>query len=386
MSPAGSSYTKNMLGACCYTSAMETRATYCEACGRALIRCMAFEECGGLIGDDGQCAVCVAPDLLLSAGALLSAKAGGAVALPVEISNRSAIARPLFVTGLWTREDKGAWQPETLGWERLNQDEQRPVMLRASRFDRAGLHTVEVMIAVASRWRWREERFAFSGAITLDIEDDAERPGPVVNIGGQSAGHGNTVYISGQSPNEPRQARLSKALPIGLSRAEKEERRLGLRGTEGVSSVPRGTPLSWRGFPVKETPFNGPILTRDGLLAAGRARVGDGANDVRLLAETAQGRVDEALSACLSRRHFEFFIQCDRLMLRVTGSGGVKLNGQTIRRDQIAALKDGDVIAPLIDAPGALSLRVSVTTEHGQASAVFIDRVPPSQRQDAADA
>jgi hypothetical protein len=343
---------------------------------------MAFEECGGLLGEHGQCSVCIAPGLQLAAGAATSARAGGAVALPLLVSNRSAIARPLFVTGLWTREDKGDWRAESLGWERLAQDEERPVMVRASGFERGGLHTVEVMIAVASRWRWREERFAFSGAIHLEIEDDDDKAAPVVNIGGQSAGHGNTVYISGQTQAASRTERSQSAASIALSRSEKEERRLGLRGTAGGHWVAKNCPVSWRGFPASEVPSDGPILTADGILAAGRARREDGGNQIRLLAEAADGTVDEAVSGVISRRHFEVFIQCDCLMLRVTGSGGLKLNGERLRRDQVAVLNDGDVIAPVADAPNALGLKVTLQREHDEVRMIAFDRQPQSSRSE----
>jgi len=42
---------------CCYQHAVQADAVFCGDCGKPLLRCMAFEECGGLVRDDGCCAV-----------------------------------------------------------------------------------------------------------------------------------------------------------------------------------------------------------------------------------------------------------------------------------------------------------------------------------------
>ena len=217
---------------------MDDDATYCGECGKPLIRCMAFEECGGLLSDTGLCTVCVAPHLQVSQGALKTARVGGSVALPLEIANLSPVGRPLFVTAVYTREDNGEWCEEQLSWERLNTGEQRPITVRAASLERTGVHNIDVMIAVASRWRWREEQYAFTTKISLEIEGEKAESGPVVNIGGESAGHGNTVYIAGQSTNTDTQRSDTAAL-LSLVRAEKDERRLGLRGMGQASWAPR---------------------------------------------------------------------------------------------------------------------------------------------------
>lgn len=370
--------------ACCYTSATDLDATFCGECGKPLLRCMASEECGGLLDDQGLCTVCVAPRLQVDAGALTAAKVGSAVALPVSIENVSVVGRPLFVTKLWSREANGEWRKEALGWERLDAGQSRPATITASQLSHAGAHNIEILVAVSSRWRWREECYAFSAALRLSVESEASKSAPTVTIGGKDAGHGNTVYISGQSDTATKTETTTEALNLEMVRAEKEERRLGLRGLSETLWVPKNTKLSWRGFGAQDVLMDGPILTQDGLLAVGRTRSrrSGGLGDIRLLAETKDGAVDEDASRLISRRHFELYVQCNRLILRVTGSGGVRINGEAYGSGKEISLADGDRIAPLVSTPDALTLNVSFRAEHGSVTEVILTRAPASQRGD----
>lgn len=368
--------------ACCYTSAMDRDATYCGECGKPLIRCMAAEECGGLLDDQGLCTVCVAPKLQVAPGALTAAKVGSAIALPISIANVSAIERPLFVTRLWSREASGDWREEHLGWERLEAGQARPVTITASQLTQAGAHSIEILVAVASRWRWREESYAFSADLRLTVEGDEEKAGPVVTIGGESAGHGNTIYISGQGDKPQAHQTTTEATELEMVRAEREERRLGLRGLSETLWIPKSTKLVWRGFPKEDTPADGPILTPDGILAVGRTRSrrSGGPGDVRLLAETPEGGIDEHASRLMSRRHFELYVECNRLVLRVNGSGGVRINGDAYGPGKEIVLGDGDRIEPLVKVEGAFALMIQFHVEHGAVTEVAVTRAPGSQR------
>ncbi|MBY9067481.1 FHA domain-containing protein [Hyphomonas sp. WL0036] len=343
---------------------------------------MACEECGGLLDDRGLCTVCVAPYLQIDAGALTAAKVGGSVALPMSLGNLSGVGRPLFVTGLWSREGNGEWRPESLGWERLDAGEARPFNIVARELDRTGAHSVQVLIALASRWRWRQENFVFTANLSLMIEGPEADKGPVVNIGGQSAGHGNTVYISGKADTKSAVQKSSEAVLVPLVRAEREERRLGLRGIDADSWVPRNAELAWSGFENGDAPFDGPIMTPDGVVSVGRSRprAQGGEGDVRLLAYGASGELDEDTSRLISRRHFELYIESDRLILRVTASGGLRVNGNAYGDGKIIRLADGDVIAPIVSAPDALGIRVSFRTEHGSARSISLQRIAPGKR------
>jgi len=319
-----------------------------------------------------------AASMQIDAGAITQARVGGSVALPISIENSSAVGRPLFVTGLWSREKGGDWREEDLGWEKIQAGRSRPAMISANEIERSGVHSMQVLLTLASRWRWRQECFAFSANITLNIEDDTSSTGPVVNIGGESAGHGNTVYISNKSDPESKQLASDAAHGLDLVRAEKEERRLGLRGLDERSWVPRKTRLEWRGFGDKHIPADGPILSSDGILAAGRSRArGEGGlGDIRILIKDNNGQFDEDLSRMISRRHFELYVECDRLVLRVNGSGGIRVNGEAYGPGKIIGIGDGDIIAPLVTAEAALAIKTDFKAEHGRVNIIQFSRLP----------
>ncbi|ABI77275.1 hypothetical protein HNE_1635 [Hyphomonas neptunium ATCC 15444] len=367
---------------CCYRSALDREATFCGDCGKPLLRCMACEECAGLLDDRGLCTVCVAPYLQVDAGALTAAKVGSAVALPMSIGNLSGVGRPLFVTGLWSREGSGAWREENLGWERLDAGESRPISIVANQIEHAGAHGLQLLIALASRWRWRQENFAFTANLTLMVEDAGSDKGPVVNIGGESAGHGNLVYISGKNDTKPDVQRSDEAVQLALVRAEREERRLSLRGLDADNWIPRNAEFIWKDFGEGDAPFNGPIMTQDGMLAAGRSRTRrqGGEGDVRLLVFDADGGLDETASRLISRRHFELYIESDRLILRVTAGSGLRVNGNAYGEGKTVRLADGDVIAPMVSAPDTLCLRVNFRTEHGSARQITLQRLATNRK------
>lgn len=362
--------------ACCYTAAIGDDATFCGECGKPLLRCMAAEECGGLLDDHGLCTVCVSPHLQVDAGAMVAAKVGGAVSLPLSIANLSVVGRPIFVTDIWTREAGGEWRAQALGWERLAAGEVGPVAVTADRFERAGAHSLDVLVAVSSRWRWRQESFAFATTLRLNIEGDKADAGPVVNIGGKTAGHGNIVYISGQDSDTDQTSTADEAVSLAMVRVEKEERRLGLRGHNANLWVPRSTRFEWSGFDQYEAPSDGPLLRSDGLLTFGRSRThtAGGTNDARLLVRSKNGDLDETISRLISRRHFELYIECDRLMLRVESEAGVRVQGDAYGRGKTIQLSDGDVISPLVKSPDLLGISVKFHVEHGAVRSVFLTR------------
>lgn len=363
---------------CCYTSAVEADATFCGDCGKPLIRCMAAEECGGLLDDEGLCTVCVSPHVQVDSGALKVAKVGGAVALPVSIANVSVVGRPIFVTRVWSREASGEWRTESLGWERLDAGQTRPVSITANKLDREGAHNIQIRIEVASRWRWREERYAFAASLRLHVKAEDKSVGPTVTLGGKEAGHGNTVYISGKTEASAEPETTAEALDLAMERVEVEERSLGIRGINKDLAVSRGVSLHWRGFAPEQVPSDGPILTADSLLAVGRARGrrAGGTGDVRLLVDSQDGTLDEDLSRLISRRHFELYVECDRLMLRVTGTGGVRVDGKAYGPGKAVAVNDGTRICPVVKAPDALSLTVQFQSQHKAVTQVTITRSP----------
>src|SRR5262249_43528821 len=134
----------------------------------------------------------------------------------------------------------------------------------------------------------------------------------------------------------------TRPAPLALTRADGFERDHGLRGTpEG--RVDRTVRLEWKGFAADEAGPSGPILTPDGMLALGRPRVkwGGGVNEVRLLGRDAAGRLDEAVSEEISRRHIDLFVQNGALCVRASGQAGLRVTDQGLRQGEVVALSDG---------------------------------------------
>jgi len=371
---------------CCYRSALDSASSFCGDCGGPLLRCAAFDECSGLVDTDGLCSVCIAPELYLDAGAAESASVGGALALPLVVRNAAQVGRPLFLRGLWVRESGGGdWRAIDVAWERLDAGASAPAPVDASSLERSGTHRVEVLIAVASRWRWREEVVAFSATLEVTVEgSDAVSvqqnityaPGSQSDAGAPQTGA--TIYAPFRMESSERGAAATTSKPraLELVRAGRLEREFGLRGGRDGVAVPRAARLVWSGFGVGTTPVDGPIVTSGGSLTLGRARskAAGGPNDVRLLALRSDGpagdTVDEAASRGISRRHLDLWIENDRLMLRVESERGVSVNSVLQPRGSVLALGDGDTFSPLRGEPTGATVRVRFEIHHDVVHAV----------------
>jgi hypothetical protein len=376
---AGASSVSSDPRKCCYRSSLDRSATFCDECGAPLQRCMATDECGGLLDAAGCCPVCVAPEVTLNAGAATSVKVGGTLALPLVISNNSPVGRPLFVEELWVRGDDGEMRQVELEFQRLNSAATAEVGLRTGVMQTAGLHRFDIYLVVATRYMWREERFAFGASIAIPV--DPEGPAEIVqnyNIQADAIGAGMTIYNPTRIQQEREAGIATHAEPIRLplSRADTLERRLGHRGYDGRITVPKSVALVWKGFDRGQAPMDGPIRTVTGVLGVGRASNAPegGMNDVRLLISS-DGNIDEEASVNISRRHFQLYIENDRLILRVESQNGLKLNDEAYRRGRTVALKDGDVIHPLVRAPDAVSLRVQFESQHDEVNRITLQRL-----------
>lgn len=369
---------------CCYRSSLSDDAAYCGTCSKPLIRCMAAQECGGLLDDHGLCTVCVNPVIQVEAGAVATARVGDAIALPLSITNASSIGRPLFVTGLWSREGGvGEWHRDPLGWERLSRGDTRAAKIMARDIQQTGSHSIELRIAVSNHWLWRKECYVFHTDFTLTVAPAEKNTGHVVNVDGKNEGHGsNIVYISGSGEKDYARQVTGEPIFLKLDRLELVERELDYRGTQNGTYVPRNAVIGWQGFPQSDISPEGPITTLDGILIAGRNRskLSGGQTDLRLMAETREGLIDNELSLSISRRHFELYIECDRLMLRVASDNGVRINNQTYSRNESVALQDGDLITPLVRRPENFGIRVVFHTDHKRVRRIIFTRTPESLR------
>lgn len=362
---------------CCHRSALDESSAHCSDCGGPLLRCAAFEECSGLVDTDGLCEVCIAPALVLDGA--LEARVGGALSIPLTVKNTARIARPLFLVGVWVRGAGGEWVPHETVWDRLDGDEAKALTIHAKPFEREGAQRLDVAFAFASRWRWREEVFAYTTGLEVKVDgDSAVTVQQNITYAADAPQTGATIYaplrFEGGSPGA-RSADTGRRV-LDLMRAPKLERTLGLRGTPAGPAVPRGVNLAWSGFERGCAPTDGPLVTHDGALGLGRSRTKSqgGTNDVRLLARTRDGAVDEDDSLGISRRHLTLWIENDRLMARVDSDRGAYLNGSRLKRDETHALEDGDVLAPL--ASGRAGLRVHTEAHHGVCHTVRLSASP----------
>lgn len=382
---AGPGGSPGRISACCYQHALTPDAVFCGECGKPLLRCMAYQECGGLVGDDGCCSVCVRPQLFLDQDAVTDVKAGGVLVLPLVFYNASSIARPLFITDVWMREGDGPRRRIELPWKRLDPGGSNRLSVQTGALERQGRHGIEITFAAATNYFMREERFAFTSSLGLEVEQGGSLViNQTINASGVGAGS-DTVYapIRLETTGEQRRSGASgKAAELGLQRADAFEAANGVRGyAEGPlkgAVVSRGARIVWKGFGA-DGPAAGPITTADSILALGRGKTlaEGGDNHVQLLVTDAKGVVDEQLSQAISRRHLELFIQSGRLCARVTGSAGIAIGDHKHGADDaIAEIGQGDVIKVLPKFGDALGLQVRMRANHGQVDEITITRAP----------
>ncbi len=364
--------------ACCFKASLDRNATFCDTCGAPLMRCMATDECGGLLDETGRCPVCVVPEISLDAGSASSIRVGGTLALPLIVTNASPVGRPLFIEEMWIKGDESELRKIDLPFQRLNSGATGEVGLRTGVLETEGLHRFDIIVVVATRYLWREERYAFTTSIAIPV--DPEGPAEIVqnyNIQADAIGAGMTIYNPTriQQEREAGIATHAEPIPLTLRRADTLERSLGHRGYEGTYAVPRSTSLVWQGFDKGQAPLDGPIRTVSGVLSVGRASNSPegGLNDVRLVIGQ-DGKVDEAASVHISRRHFQLFIQNDRLKLRVESQNGLRINGETHRRGTVLILNDGDIIHPLVRQPDAVSVSVHFEIQHDEVDRIVLRR------------
>lgn len=376
----------NRISPCCYQHALTPDAVFCGECGKPLLRCMAYQECGGLVGDDGCCPVCVRPQLFLDRDAVTDVKAGGVLMLPLVFYNASSIARPLFVTDVWIREGDGPRRRIELPWKRLDAGGYNRLSIQTGVLEQQGRHGIEITFAAATNYFIREEKFAFTSSLGLEAEQGGSLViNQTINASGVGSG-GDTVYapirLETAGPTGRKPDNGGKAAELGLQRADNFEAAMGIRGyTDGSlkgSVVSRGARIVWKGFGAA-TPHAGPITTLESILALGRGKTmaEGGDNHLQLLAIGADGKLDEQLSQAISRRHIELFIQSGRLCARVTGAAGIRIGEHRHGADDaIAVIDHGDVIKVLPKFPDALGLQVRMRANYGQIDEITITRVP----------
>jgi hypothetical protein len=329
----------------------------------------------------------VRPQLFLDKDAVTEVKSGGVLVLPLVFYNASGIARPLFVTDVWVREGDAPRRRIELPWKRLDSGGSNRLSVQTGALERQGRHGIEITMAVATNYFVREERFAFTSSLSLEVEQGGSLViNQTINTSGAGTGS-DTVYAPIRLETVGDQKKAAgpaggKAAELGLQRADAFEAAQGVRGyTDGPlkgSVVSRGAKIVWKGF-GEHGPANGPITTKDSLIALGRGKtLADGGdNQVQLLVADAKGAVDEQLSQAISRRHLELFIQSGKLCARITGSAGVVVGDHRYGADDaLAVIGHGDTIRVLPKYAYALALQVRMRANQGHIDEIMITRVP----------
>lgn len=326
----------------------------------------------------GMCPVCIQPELYLDAGAASTVREGGKLALPLVIRNGSDVGRPLFVTGLWMKEDDAGWREIPLSFERLDSGGSSNVAVRTDVLNHAGVHQVDLRIAVASRYHWREEAFVLTSSIIFPVESrDPDGPVTNINVSADQIGAGLTVYNPTRIEQERAKGQETyvRPIPLKLSRADHDDVQLGRRGYPSGLRVPRSVDFAWRGFAEADRPEDGPIMDPSGLFYLGRNAVGNRqeGNDARLIVTRADGSVSP-LTNSISRQHFSLYPESGRLMLRVESQYGVRVNGEAYGRTKSVLLEDGAEISPLRQTPEALKITVTFETERNDVTRIILSR------------
>lgn len=373
-------------GPCCHRCSADAEAGFCPECGHALLRCMAFSECRGLVQPTGACSVCVAPRLMIDAGAVVQSKAGERVSVPLILGNTSPTSRPIWVKRI-VKWDGHVEEPLALTWEQIESGAERHFTLDTPPLAEGGTYTLRLIIVVASRYKGLEEEYAFSARTTLTVSShDAQHVVQNINFAGaqfQTGGLVNTQLNTRPSGGPAVVASTDRTLLV-LERAEKYELDQGIRGYRKENlRVPRHVQFAFRGFRASDAPPSGATLLAGGRLVCGRnsRNPNPAANampsDLCLRAYDARGTaVDEPATLAISRHHFDFVVLNDRLCVQARTTRGMDLNGAPMSPGAVAVLVPGDRLVPIPGRPDKLTLQVGFASSIGTVDRIDITRTP----------
>lgn len=153
---------------CCHRNATDAEAGFCPECGHAFLRCMAFAECRSLVTPTDACPVCVAPLLMIDAGAVVQSKTGDRVSVPLILHNGSPAARPIWVKRI-VKWDGRVEEPLALTWEQIEPGAERTFTLDTPPLAEGGTHTMRLLLVIASRYKGLEEEYAFAARTTITV-------------------------------------------------------------------------------------------------------------------------------------------------------------------------------------------------------------------------
>lgn len=371
---------------CCHRQALAVDSAFCAECGRLLLRCMAFQECLSLVTPGGACPICVAPALWLDKGAVTQSQLGRRLAIPFVLRNASGAGRPLRVESIVAREAAGE-VPVPLPWEEIDAQSERGFTVETPPLDQAGMRSLDLLATLASRYKGREERYAFGASVKLEI--DTAEPTQIVqniNLSGAQFATGGMIHapVAGRTAAGRAPAALSERLPVAFERAERFEITHGIRGyRSGALRVPRSVEFAFPGFRESECPPKGATIGQRGALACGRAgRQFDAArnplpSDLSLrVHDPRTGALDERAVAFISRHHFDLLVMNDRLHVVPRGGNGLEVNGKRLAIGGVHELADGDELVPIPGHRELLALKIRFRAALGIVETIEIAREP----------
>src|SRR5262245_15803280 len=146
--------------ACCNRFAADPDVAFCPECGHSFIRCMAFAECGSLVTPTQACPVCVAPALMIDAGAVTQSRTGERVSVPLILRNNTTGSRPIWVKQIFKTHDR-VDEPVALTWEQIDPQTERHFTIDLPPLAEGGTHALRMLFVLASRYRGIEEVYAY---------------------------------------------------------------------------------------------------------------------------------------------------------------------------------------------------------------------------------
>jgi len=378
---------------CCYKEAINPAAGFCGSCRTPLLRCQSFQDCGQLLEPFQPCPVCLAPELMIEPGAVVSAHVGDRLAIPLLVRNHSGpVSRAIRVLRVLKRERDQELIEVPLDWEMIDAGAEREFYLEAGPFNAGGTGKVDVLLEVATRSKEGfQEAFVFGGTLLFNVAHDRlQQVVQNINLSGAHFETGGLVKTD-----------LSTAMPaantvkteqrqvVTLQRLEHPEQELGTRGYPGCKiRISRAVSFHFSAFPSEDAPGYEVGLGARGYLAFGRAeRIPDAQlnpfpMDVTLRCYTQSGELDNDASMRMSRHHFDLLVLNDRLTVFVRSGKGILLNETRQQSNSLIPISDGDLVMPLDDRPEALQLCFQFANSlHGVVESVQISRTSNQRRR-----
>lgn len=371
-------------GTCCQQYAGDSDIGFCPDCGHAFLRCHAFAECKSLVTPDGRakaCPVCVAPQLMIDPRAVIKARKGDRLSIPLILLNGSSVGRPLWVKRIIKRLGD-QYEPLSLTWEQVEARTERHFSVDVPPLVDGGTTTAGLILVVASRYKNIEEEYAFEAEMLITVSE-GQGGNTTINVTNTNS----TYYapVRGETPVAPQEQ--SAPTTLNLQPAEVYELAQGIRGYRAEKlRVPRHVEFAFTGFPERDTPPAGATAMTRGRLACGRnSRTPDPAadavpNDVCLRAYDGQGAVDEPGTMAISRHHFDLLVLNDRLCLHARSTRGLELNGKTLESGEVVVLAPGDRLVPIPGRPDKLVLEFDFSSSFGWVDRVEVSRTPAVPR------